>query len=273
MPRSPQGTSSARRCAGREDDGRPRALRRRVTLISGGYRGRPRQSTHDSASSGGRAVYGRELRTRVHVAGSAADPRNRALVIRRHRGAERVRWAQGSPAGVTRHRCRAGCSTAQTKPASSRAIATAIFGAVCAPPRDVGSGDTAAVAPCPQSRSRARVGPSVVASGRRHPGAVLIVPRRFHQHAADEGIAGLRDAAAPMRSPLECSPGTRPRYDISARGGGNRRKSCNSARTTIAVSVSMPRKHRSQPTALTIGRASPPARPSGASSSAVAPRA
>src|SRR3954464_12627490 len=30
--------------------------RRRVTLIYGGYRGRPRQSTHDSASSGGRAV-------------------------------------------------------------------------------------------------------------------------------------------------------------------------------------------------------------------------
>jgi putative ABC transport system permease protein len=56
MPCSPRGISDAVRCAGRGDDGRSRALRRRVTLIYGGYRGRPRQSTHDSASSGGRAV-------------------------------------------------------------------------------------------------------------------------------------------------------------------------------------------------------------------------
>jgi pimeloyl-ACP methyl ester carboxylesterase len=44
------------RPTGREDGGRPRALRRRVTLIFGGYHGCPGQSTHDSASSGGRAV-------------------------------------------------------------------------------------------------------------------------------------------------------------------------------------------------------------------------
>ena len=35
---------------------------------------------------------------------------------------------------------------------------------------------------------------------------------------------------------------------INARGDWNRRKSCNSARIGIAVSVSMPRKHRNQPT-------------------------
>ena len=45
----------------REDDGRSRALRRRVMLICGGLRGRPRLRTHDSASSGGRAVQSREL--------------------------------------------------------------------------------------------------------------------------------------------------------------------------------------------------------------------
>src|SRR4051794_2366069 len=56
MPCSPRGISDAAQYAGREDDGRSRALRRRVTLIYGGYRGGPRQSTHDSASSGGRAV-------------------------------------------------------------------------------------------------------------------------------------------------------------------------------------------------------------------------
>src|SRR6267378_3990590 len=48
--------SPMRRCSGREDDGRSRALRRRVTLIFGGYHDRSWQSTHDSASSGGRAV-------------------------------------------------------------------------------------------------------------------------------------------------------------------------------------------------------------------------
>src|SRR6266480_6566972 len=52
----------------REDDGRSRALRRRVTLIYGGYRGCPRQSTHDSASSGGRAVLSRELGRMVRIA-------------------------------------------------------------------------------------------------------------------------------------------------------------------------------------------------------------
>jgi hypothetical protein len=46
MPRPPRGLSDAVRCAGREDGGRSRALRRRVTLISGGSRGCPRQSTH-----------------------------------------------------------------------------------------------------------------------------------------------------------------------------------------------------------------------------------
>ncbi len=45
-------------------------------------------------------------------------------------------------------------------------------------------------------------------------------------------------------SPLESSPGTRPRYAINARGDGNRRKSCSSARISIAVRVSIPRKHR-----------------------------
>ena len=39
-----------------QGDGRHRTLRRRVTLISGGYPGRPGQSTHDSASSRGRAI-------------------------------------------------------------------------------------------------------------------------------------------------------------------------------------------------------------------------
>ncbi len=67
-----------RRCAGREDDGRSRALRRRVTLIFGGYRGCPRQSTHDSTSSGGRAVSRRELGHESVSHALAADPRNRA---------------------------------------------------------------------------------------------------------------------------------------------------------------------------------------------------
>ena len=44
------------RRTGRGDDRQSRALRRRVTLIYGGYRGYPWQSTHDSTSSGGRAV-------------------------------------------------------------------------------------------------------------------------------------------------------------------------------------------------------------------------
>lgn len=62
----------------RQDDGCSRALRRRVTLIYGGYRGRPRQSTHDSASSGGRAVCSRALGPKSVAQGSPADPRNRA---------------------------------------------------------------------------------------------------------------------------------------------------------------------------------------------------
>src|ERR1700674_2383520 len=49
------------RCTGRGGDGRSRALRRRVTLIFGGYHGCPWHSTHDSASSGGLAVQGRAL--------------------------------------------------------------------------------------------------------------------------------------------------------------------------------------------------------------------
>lgn len=63
---------------GREDDGCSRALRRRVTLIFGGYRGRPRQSTHDSASSGGQAVFSRELGPESVSHRLAADPRTRA---------------------------------------------------------------------------------------------------------------------------------------------------------------------------------------------------
>jgi hypothetical protein len=39
--------------ATRQDDGDPRALRRRVTLISGDYRGEPRQRIHDREPSRG----------------------------------------------------------------------------------------------------------------------------------------------------------------------------------------------------------------------------
>ena len=49
-------------------------------------------------------------------------------------------------------------------------------------------------------------------------------------------------------SPLESSPGTSPRYAINAGAVAKRRKSCNSARISIAVSVSMPRKQRNHPT-------------------------
>ncbi len=86
--RRPQGAKLWRPCLAREistrgytgrgDDGRLRALRRRVTLIYGGYRDRSRQSTHDSASSGGRAVYGRELGRESVSHALAADPHNRA---------------------------------------------------------------------------------------------------------------------------------------------------------------------------------------------------
>ena len=55
-------------------------------------------------------------------------------------------------------------------------------------------------------------------------------------------------------SPLESSPGTNPRYAINAGADANRRKSCNSASTNIAVNVSMPRKQRSHPTGSRYGR-------------------
>ena len=77
-PRTRFVRSPTRRCSGHGDDGRSRTLRRRVTLIFGGYRGGPRQSTHDSGSSGGRAVYLRELGRQSVSHLLVADPRNRA---------------------------------------------------------------------------------------------------------------------------------------------------------------------------------------------------
>ena len=84
--RSPGGRAGTliSRCAGgrsrRQDDGRHWALRRRVTLIFGGYSGVPEQSTQDSASSRGRAVYKRELGRTSVSHGSDADPLIRADV-------------------------------------------------------------------------------------------------------------------------------------------------------------------------------------------------
>ena len=66
------------RCPGGEDDGCSRALRRRVTLISGGYRAEARQSTHDSAASGGCAICIRELGRASVSHLSIAGPHNRA---------------------------------------------------------------------------------------------------------------------------------------------------------------------------------------------------
>lgn len=57
-------------------------------------------------------------------------------------------------------------------------------------------------------------------------------------------------------SPLESSPGTKPRKAINARAEPKRRKSCNSARISIAVSGSMPRKQRSHPTGSRYGACS-----------------
>jgi len=58
------------------------------------------------------------------------------------------------------------------------------------------------------------------------------------------------------------------RVAINARGDENRRKSCSSARMSIADNVSMPRKHRNQPTGSRYGsRAAISARRASSSSS------
>jgi hypothetical protein len=51
-----------------------------------------------------------------------------------------------------------------------------------------------------------------------------------------------------VRSELEYSLGTSPTYAIRARGDVNRSMPFSSAITVSAVTVSMPRKHRSHPT-------------------------
>ncbi len=73
-------------------------------------------------------------------------------------------------------------------------------------------------------------------------------------------------------SPLESSPGTSPRYAINAGADANRRKSCNSARISIAVNVSMPRKQRNHPTGSRYGSRLGDLRQPGIQLHAAAPR-
>src|SRR6185436_10802217 len=173
MPCSPRGLSDTVRCADRGDDGRSRALRRRVTLIYGGYRGRPRQSTHDSASSGGRAVWRRELGRTSVSHWLVADPRNRASdhppsarsVTEPHHhtftiGSCRARVTAspipgpvgvpptGNPRARARSRRRSSVSAYVRRPTS-------------------GSADTDGAAPCRRSQSRAPAAPCAAVSGLR----------------------------------------------------------------------------------------------------------
>ena len=85
---------------------------------------------------------------------------------------------------------------------------------------------------------------------------MLIVPRRFDQQPSDQRVPVRVMRPRRCFSPLESSPGTSPRYAINAGADANRRTSCSSARINIAVNVSMPRKHRNQPTGSRYGAVS-----------------
>ena len=168
------GTSRRAPAAETTDDSR--ALRRRVTLIYGGYHERSRQSTQDSASSGGRAVYVRELGPQSVSHGRAADPHNRASV---HPSSSRADTKSASLSHLPSCRpvlsdsARAaatggGCNTAQRKPdelAGHRHddLRRVAYGARAR----CGSADRVAVALCRQSRS-----PAAAARCRRRASAV-----------------------------------------------------------------------------------------------------
>ena len=129
------------------------------------------------------------------------------LIIRRLRGPSLTRVIARQSLLVDRRRAvsspatGAGWSAAHRKPASSRAIATAIFGPACVPPpasepsaqpllrlvRDRNHAGRLSFAPSRQGDADAR--------------PMLIVPRRFHQQPTDQRVARARDAATPMLLP------------------------------------------------------------------------
>jgi hypothetical protein len=140
----------------RGDDGCSRALRRRVTLIYGGYHSCPWQSTHDSAASGGRAVCRRELEPKFVSHGCYADPHNRASD---HPPSSRSSSARVN--SVVGHAPPLSAAVSSLPPEALGALPTGIPpaharwpqrspGAVCSSPRVIGSADTNVVAPYPR---------------------------------------------------------------------------------------------------------------------------
>ena len=120
----------------------------------------------------------------------------------------------------------AGCSAAHRKPASSRAIATAIFGVGLCCSASVGSVDTAAAAPCPRSRSRGRLALAPPRQRDADARSMLVVPAGLHQQRGGPARCPCW-LMRPRRcfSPLESSPGTSPRIRHQrpgrARSGGS----------------------------------------------------
>src|SRR5262245_32213365 len=93
-----------------------------------------------------------------------------------------------------------GCSAAHGKPASSRAIATAIFGVGLCSAAICGTADTIAVVPYRQSRSRALA--ALASPGERHTDArAVLVMARDLQESADQCVPGARAAATSMLLP------------------------------------------------------------------------
>ena len=93
----------------------------------------------------------------------------------------------------------AGCRAAQTKPASSRAIATAIFGAGLCSAANFPEASTQSLL-CPignrNHTRRLALAPARECTPDARP--VLVIPRDFHQQSSDQGVTGAGDAAAPM---------------------------------------------------------------------------
>ena len=125
------------------------------------------------------------------------------LIIRRLRGPSPNRIMRLHRVSVVARRyfadAGAGCSAAHRKPASSRAIATAIFGAgLCSAASFRKRRHSRCCALSAIAITRAWLSLAPPRQRDADARAMLIVPRRFHQQPPDQRVPGARDAAAPM---------------------------------------------------------------------------